>query len=172
MAVMVMKATRAMKTVVAMKAIKTKKTVRAKKFMKKPTMDVDCGNVKPAVSEIALHGRLGVHKEDVPAILEGEKIPLQIYSAGEKKYRGLREDKMEAVHRAVQVFGDNCDMSTDNTMVLLSVKFPNRGFVKYAISTLGADQEFDSMLHKNAFGDTAKDWGVWAFHGDLPHARL
>ena len=74
---------------------------------------------------------------------------------------------MEAVHRAVQGFGDKCDMNT-NTICMLSMKFSNRGFVKYETRALDHDQEFDSMLYKKTFGGTTKDWGVWAFHGDLP----
>ena len=53
-----------------------------------PAMDVESRNVKPAVPEIALHGWLGVHKEDVPAILQSEKVRLRIYAAGKKRYIG------------------------------------------------------------------------------------
>ena len=43
-----------------------------------------------------------------------------------------------------------------DTMVLLSVKFSNKGFVKYATTALGADEEFASMIHKKRTQTPAK----------------
>ena len=53
-------------------------------------------------------------------------------------------------------------------MVLFRAKFSNKGFIKYATKAVGADQLFETMLHKKTYPDNTKDWSVWAFHGDLP----
>jgi hypothetical protein len=59
-------------------------------------------------------------------------------------------------------------------LFLLRSKFSQKGFFKYATKMLGPEDAFSVMLHKITFpGDKANtDYGVWAFHGDLPlHER-
>ena len=59
-----------------------------------------------SVPEVALQFWLGVHKNDVPTCQLSGSVPRRILSANKSKYIGLREDEIEAVKRAVQVFGE------------------------------------------------------------------
>ena len=129
-------------------------------------MGVDSGNGQPAVPETALQVWLAVHKDDMHLCDQGGAAPMGIYPGKKKKYIGLRYCKVEATERLVQVAGDPCVISKE-TMVLLSVRFSDKGFIKCATKALGADQLFETMLHKKMYPDNTKDWGVRAFH-DLP----
>ena len=108
-----------------------------------------------SVPEVATQLWLGVHKDDVPACELRGSVPLLILPANKNQYIGFHEDKKEAVNRAVQVCGEKCEMSKD-TMVLHSVKFSNKSFVKNATTALGADEEFASMIHNKRRQTPAK----------------
>jgi hypothetical protein len=78
-----------------------------------------------------------------------------------------------AVQRANSLFAKTTVVDK-STVFLLRSKFSQKGFVKYATKTLGPEDAYCPMLYKITFpGDTANtDYGVWAFHGDLPlHER-
>ena len=129
-------------------------------------MEVDSGIDQPAETEPALHLWLAVHIGDIH-MCEKEGVPLRNYSGGpEKLYICLRQCKVEATNRIVQVSGQTCPISK-HTIVLFSLKCNRRGFFKYATKALGADRRFQTQVHKRAYSDNSKDWGVWCFYGDL-----
>jgi hypothetical protein len=125
------------------------------------------------MQDVAFEAFLAVHKDDHLTCESTGAVPRRLYSGNHKSYIGLRTDKTAAVERAVMLFGKKCHVQKD-TILLLRIQFSYQGFTKYATTTLGYDEAFAPMFYKITYPkDTSgTDYGVWAFHGDLPlHER-
>ena len=136
-------------------------------------MDDDTMDMLQGDEEFVFEAYLAVCKGDQAMCEMEKKVPRRIYAATGKTYIGLRIHPEAAVDRANCLFG-KATVVDKSTVFLLRSKFSQRGFVKYATKTLGPEDAYSVMLHQITFpGDKANtDYGMWAFHGDLPlHER-
>ena len=119
--------------------------------------------------DVALELFLAVHPDDHPGVLGTGVVPRRTYAATRKTYIGLREKRDAAVDRAMQLFDKGCSMERP-TLRLLRIQFSHKGFAHYATKVRGPDEAFAPMFYKIIYpNDTSgKDYGAWAFHGDLP----
>ena len=112
---------------------------------------------------------LAVHKDDQLAVEKNGIVPRRLCAATNKEYIGLRENADDAVERAVMLMGKHSEIHKGN-ILLLRIQFSLKGFAQYAYPALGPDQAFSPMLHKILYPNDkgGRDYGAWAFHGDLP----
>ena len=97
-----------------------------------------------------------------------KKARLASFSATTQDYIGLRKDKEEALERGMKLWNKNDDLDKA-TLKLLRIQFSHKGFSKYANQDLGEKHSFSTMFYKHVYSrDKSKDYGAWAFHGDLP----
>ena len=120
-------------------------------------------------SDVALELFLAVHPEDHPGVLATGVLSRRIYAATYKSYIGLRGNRDAAVDRAMKLFDKGWFMDK-STLRLLRIQFSHRGFAHYATRVLGPDEAFATMFYKIVYSNdrSGKDYGAWAFHGDLP----
>ena len=116
----------------------------------------------------ALDVFLAVHRDDRRVCEDKGEVPLSLYSATQKDYIGLRVSVEGAIERAMKISGHKTQVSK-HSYDILSVGFTPLGFSKYATHVLGADSLFRTQLYKIVypFDGTYKDYGAWAFHGNL-----
>ena len=115
--------------------------------------------------DVALEIFLALH----PGVLGTGVVPRRTYAATRKTYIGLRENRDAAVDRAMQLF-DKGGLMERPTLRLLRIQFSHKGFAHYATRVRGPDEAFAPMFYKIIYpNDTSgRDYGAWAFHGDLP----
>ena len=119
------------------------------------------------MADAAIELFLAVHPDDYPRIVDTQFVPRRTYAATRKTYIGLRENRDDAVDRAMRLF-DKGDPVEQGTVHLLRIQFSYKGFAQYATKVLGADEAFAPILYKITYQPGGRDWGAWAFHGDLP----
>ena len=119
--------------------------------------------------DVASEFFLAVHKDDQLTVERTGIVPRRLCAATNKEYIGLRENAADAVERAVMLMGKNCEIHKGN-ILLLRIQFSHKGFAQYAFKALGPDEAFAPMLHKILYPNdkSGRDYGAWAFHGDLP----
>ena len=117
----------------------------------------------------ALEVFLAVHQDDRRLCEDKGEVPLRLYSATQKDYIGLRVSVEDAMERAFKISGQKADVSK-HSYSILSVRFTPLGFSKYATHVLEGCAVFKTQLYKIVypFDGRYKDYGAWAFHGNLP----
>ena len=131
-------------------------------------MEIDTGAVLEK-KDVAIEFFLAVHNEDHSTISRSGSVPLRLYSATRKPYIGLRETSEAAVQRAQEIWGKKCSIDK-SSLLLLRFQFSYKGFAEFATKAMGYDASFAPVLYKMTYQhDTSgKDYGAWAFHGDVP----
>ena len=87
---------------------------------------------------------MAIHPDDYPGVVETGLVPRRHYAATHKTYIGLRENRDDAVDRAMRLF-DKGDPVEQGTVHLLRIQFSYKGFAQYAFKALGPDEEFAAM---------------------------
>ena len=125
------------------------------------------------VADGALELFLAVHPDDYPGVVETGVVPRRHYAATHKTYIGLRENRDAAADRAMKLFDKGCPMEK-GTLRLLRIQFSYKGFAQYSTRVLGPEEAFAPMLYKiiYPYDKSCKDYGAWAFHGDLPLQQI
>ena len=124
------------------------------------------------VKDIAGEWYLAVLREYQPILDTSRVASLSYFAATKQQYIGLCKEEEEALDWGMYLW-NGMDQTQRASLKLLRIRFSHRGFSKYANCSLGPEQTFRTMFHKNVYkSHNNKDWGEWWFYGDLPLVEL
>ena len=110
-----------------------------------------------------------VAKVDRPAC-ERAGMVLARYVTPSSEYVGLRQRPEDAVERARMISTSRGETVGRDTHIFLRTTFSAAGFARYALLSTDKAHKFVPMLYKKVYYNSARDWQVWHFQGDLPLA--